>query len=123
MENRNEYGENQYFGNMPTPLPNATAVLVLGIASILLCFCYGIVGLVCGIVALVLYNKDKKLYAQNPQAYTVSSYNNLKAGRVCALIGLVISAIYFVLIISVLIYFGASILTNPESIIEQMQRT
>ena len=32
-------------------LPNATAVLVLGIASILTCCCYGIIGLILGIVA------------------------------------------------------------------------
>ena len=42
------------------PLPNATAVLVLGIISIVGCFCYGIVGLICGIIALILASKAKK---------------------------------------------------------------
>ena len=35
-------------------VPNATAVLVLGIVSIVTCFCYGIIGLACAIIALVL---------------------------------------------------------------------
>ena len=121
MENRNEFQENQYFGNMPTALPNATAVLVLGIISIVLCFCYGIVGLICSIVALVLYSKDKKLYVQHPQAYTPGSYSNLKAGRVCAIIGLIISAIYFAIILGFIMYFGFSFLSNPEHIMDRFR--
>ena len=30
-------------------LPNATAVLVLGVLSLVFCWCYGIIGLVLGI--------------------------------------------------------------------------
>jgi hypothetical protein len=118
MENQNEVRDPQYF-NVPIALPNATAVLVLGIVSIVGCFCYGVVGLICGIIALVLYGKDKKLYAQNPQGYTPSSYNNLKSGRVCALIGLIISAIYLLVVICVLAFFGMAILTNPQHIFNQ----
>jgi hypothetical protein len=36
-------------------LPNATATLVLGILSIVICF-------ICGIIALVISNKDIALY-------------------------------------------------------------
>ena len=68
-------------------LPNATVVLVLGILSIVTCCCYGILGLIIGIIALVLYNQDKKLYDQNPSAY--SDYSNLNTGRILAIIGLV----------------------------------
>ena len=39
-------------------LPNATAVLILGIFSILICCCYGIFSIILGVVALVLANKD-----------------------------------------------------------------
>lgn len=43
-------------------LPNATATLVLGIISIVTCWLYGVPGLICGIIALVLFAKDKKIY-------------------------------------------------------------
>ncbi len=35
-------------------LPNATAVLVLGILSLVFCWCYGFVGLVLGILAVAI---------------------------------------------------------------------
>lgn len=120
MENPNEIRENQYLSNPQAALPNSTAVLVLGIISIVGCFCYGIVGFICSIIAMVLYSKDKKLYVQSPQAYTLASYNNLKAGRVCALVGLILSALYLVAIIVVIIIFGAAFLANPQEILNQM---
>mgnify|MGYP001014933175 FL=1 len=61
-------------------LPNAAAVLTLGIISIALCWCYGFIALTCGIIALVLGNKAMALYKANPSNYTLSSYNNAKAG-------------------------------------------
>jgi hypothetical protein len=67
MENKNEFRENQYSGNMPIALPNSTAVLVLGIVSIVMCLCYGIVGLICSIVSLVLYSKDKTYICKTPR--------------------------------------------------------
>ncbi|WP_310555394.1 CCC motif membrane protein [Flavobacterium sp.] len=75
-------------------LPNATAVLILGIFSILTCCCYGVLGLILGIVALVLAKKDLALYAQNPELY--SDYSNLNTGKILAIIGIVLSAIYLV---------------------------
>jgi hypothetical protein len=119
MENSNDFGPNQYHSNPLIALPNSTAVLVLGITSIVLCSCYGIVGLICGVISLVLYAKDKKLFLQNPQSYTPGSYSNLKAGRVCAIIGLILSAIYVLIIIAVIIIFGVAILTNPEHVLNQ----
>ena len=41
-------------GSQPANLPNATAALVLGIISIVGALCYGIVGIICGIIGLVL---------------------------------------------------------------------
>ncbi|RTY95205.1 CCC motif membrane protein [Flavobacterium sp. GT3R68] len=73
-------------------LPNATAVLILGICSILTCCCYGIVGLVFGIIALVLAGKDMKLYRAEPELY--SNYQNLNIGKILAIIGIVLSSIY-----------------------------
>ena len=44
-------------------LPNSTLILVFGIISIVTCCCYGILGLIFGIIAVVLANKALKLYA------------------------------------------------------------
>src|SRR5688572_25971727 len=84
----------------PKNLPNAVEVLVLGICSIFLgACCYGVIGIVCGIIALVLAKKDLAAYSANPSAYTESSLKNLKAGRVCGIIGLCLSSLYLVFII------------------------
>jgi hypothetical protein len=73
-------------GSQPENLPNATATLVLGILSIVVCF-------ICGIVALVISNKDIAMYKANPAQYTLASYNNIKAGRICAIIGLCLQVV------------------------------
>lgn len=86
-------------------LPNATAVLVLGIISIATCWIYGLPGIVCGIIAIALHQKDKKLYEENPQAYE-HSYKNLKAGFICGIIGLSLSALFLVYIILMITLFG-----------------
>ncbi|MDG1146912.1 MAG: CCC motif membrane protein [Crocinitomicaceae bacterium] len=76
-------------------LPNATAVLVLGIVSIVGCAFYGVVGLVCGIIALSLHKRNKDAYALSPTKY-VASWKNAKAGYICAIIGVSLSALYFI---------------------------
>lgn len=85
-------------------LPNATAVLVLGILSILTCCCWGIVGLVLGIIALVLAKKDMKLYLENPELY--SNYGNLNIGRILAIIGICLSAVYLIFYIYMIAVVG-----------------
>lgn len=100
------------FNGPKADLPNATAVLVLGIVSIVGCLCYGIIGLVCGIIAMVLASRDNKLLLRNPVGYTESSVKNLKAGRICAIIGLSISAIYVVVVIVMIIAYGAAIFSS-----------
>ncbi len=89
---------------MQQPLPNATATLVLGILSIVFCFTYGVVGLVLGIIALILSNRDKNLYLANPGSYTINSYNNSNAGRVCAIIGLVLSGLALLFLVAIIIF-------------------
>lgn len=96
------------------PLPNATAVLVLGIVSIPVCCCYGIVSLALGIVALVLASKDLALYRANPGIYSEKSLRNLKAGRVCAIIGLCLGALYLVYIIVLISLVGMAVFTDPQ---------
>ncbi|MCX6297236.1 MAG: CCC motif membrane protein [Bacteroidetes bacterium] len=111
---------NQQFGQQigQKQLPNATAVLVLGIISIVGCFCYGIIGLILGIIAVILAVKDNNLYNLNPTLYTVASYKNLKAGRVCAIIGLSLSALYVIFWIIFFVIVGSAALgSNPFNMI------
>ncbi|MCD4833479.1 MAG: hypothetical protein K8R31_06765 [Bacteroidales bacterium] len=91
------------------PLPNATAVLVLGILSIAVCWCYGLFGITMGIIALVLSGKAKALYNENPEQYSQASFKNMNAGRICALIGTILSSVYIAFIIIYFIIVGAAI--------------
>ncbi len=94
-------------------LPNSTTVLVLGIISIATCWCWGIVGVTLGIIALVLSAKDKKLYKINPSNYTEGSYKNLNAGYICALIGTILSGLYLLFILIYFFIIGAAISLAP----------
>ncbi|WP_299219331.1 CCC motif membrane protein [uncultured Aquimarina sp.] len=88
-------------------LPNATLVLIFGIVSIVTCFCYGIIGLIFGIVALVISKQSIKLYNENPELYY--GYENLKAGRICAIVGISLSSLYLLFILAYIIFVGALI--------------
>ncbi len=94
----------------PINLPNSTTVLVLGIVAIVGAFCYGVVGVICGIIGLVLANKDKKLYAEYPEQYSTNSYSTLNAGRICSIIGLILGAVVIVIMVLYFIFFGAMIM-------------
>jgi hypothetical protein len=91
-------------GNLLTP--NSSAVLILGILSIALCWCYGLFSVVMAIVALVLASSGEREYRLNPSLYSVSSYKNLKAGKTCAIIGLCLAALSIISMIIYLIIFG-----------------
>jgi len=103
---------------MQSSLPNATAVLILGIVSIIGCCFYGI-GLIAGIIGLVLASKDMKLYRANPNAY--SNYSTLNIGRILCIIGIVL---FLLAIISALIVgsmFGWDALTDQELMNQRIQ--
>ena len=95
------YNSNQAPGN----LPNANLVLILGILSIVLCWWHfvSIAGIVLSIIALVMARRETVLYYSNPAAFTTSSLNNVKTGRMCAIIGLIISIIIFSFVILLII--------------------
>lgn len=86
------------FNSRQQVLPNATAVLVLGILSIVGCFLYGLPGIVCGIIAIALHKKDKLQYESNPQAYE-NSFKNSRGGFICGIIGLSLSAAYLLILL------------------------
>ena len=77
------------------PLPNSVATLVLGIISIVSCWCYGVPGLICGIIALAISARPVKLYRESPQEY--SGYDQMKAGRIMAIIGIILGGLWLLL--------------------------
>lgn len=94
-------------------LPNHTAILILGILSIVTCCCYGVVGMVLGGVALYLASSSNNLYLVNPEKYTAGSLKNLKTGKLCAIIGMALSALYFLYVIIVFLFYGAALTSMP----------
>jgi hypothetical protein len=117
MENQSGYsvpGQTPGFqqNQIPQNLPNANLIMVLGILSILLCWWHfvSVAGIALGFIALVLANRETRLYHANPAAYTISSLNTVRTGRTCAIIGLTISVIVFVFVM--LLIFGV-IVTLP----------
>lgn len=98
--------------NFKINIPNSAGVLTLGILSILsLCCCGPFLGPILAIIALILAGKAKKAYTENPNLYKHSSLGNLNAGRICAIIGLVLGAI-------LLIYFIIMYSINPDNMNE-----
>lgn len=85
-------------------LPNAVAVLILGICSILFgCF---FVGIVCGIIGIAMSSKGKSMYQEKPNAY--DNYGILNAGRVLSIIGTVLGAVYVVYYVIAVSIIGAA---------------
>jgi len=93
-------------------LPNATLILVFGILSIVTCWCYGVLGITLGIVALILANKATLLYKNAPEDYL--GYGNVKAGKIMAIIGILLSIITIISIIATIMYFGWDTMQDPE---------
>ena len=85
-------------------LPNSTLILVFGILSIVGCCCYGIVGLIFGIIAVVMAKKATDIYNANPEMYT--GYQNVKAGKIMGIIGIVLGVLVLIANIIALSIYG-----------------
>ena len=85
-------------------LPNSTLILVFGILSIIGCCCYGVAGVVFGIIALVMSKKAMEIYNAQPELYM--GYQNVKTGRILAIIGLVLSALSLLSTIVMFLFYG-----------------
>lgn len=106
-----ELDDNIEINNLGTKkVPNNVGILVLGICSIFPgCICYGVPGIVCGIIALVMSTKANKLIQANPGMYDDGSKQLVKAGRVCAIIGLSLSILFFLFIIVYVVIVGTAL--------------
>ncbi|MBQ0735488.1 CCC motif membrane protein [Aquimarina celericrescens] len=99
-------------------LPNSTLILVFGILSILGCCCYGILGIIFAVVAIVLAKKATALYMENPELY--EGYNNVKTGKILAIIGLILSIIYLIYVIFLFATVGFE---GYQEMIEELRRS
>jgi DNA-directed RNA polymerase subunit RPC12/RpoP len=80
------------FGAVPTQSSGrAIASMVLGIISIITCFAYGLIGMPCGILA-VIFAKKARLAVQAGTA-PASSLGMANAGRVCGWVGIALNSI------------------------------
>lgn len=100
-------------------IPNGTLVLVMGILSIIGCCCYGLPGLIFGIVAIILAGKATKVYMEAPESY--SGYGNVKAGKIMGIIGVILSVLMVAYLIWLVTYFGWETLQDQELMQEKMQ--
>lgn len=99
-------------------LPNSTLVLIFGILSIVGCCCYGVLGAIFGILAIVMAKRAQQVFEANPDLYT--GYQNVKTGKILGIIGLVVSVLYIALIVVALIMYGG--LEGLQEMQEQILR-
>lgn len=85
-------------------LPNATAVLIMGICSIVFgCF---FVGLILGIIGISMSSKGRKMYKENPSLY--EGYGQLNAGYIMSIIGTALSGLYIIYWLIVVAILGGT---------------
>lgn len=108
---QNGYQQNGYYQNgyqqtqMPQgPKPGANAAtgsMICGICSIVFCNCYGLPGIILGIIAIIQGNKAISLNGGIPDG-------TAKGGKICGIIGLVLGILYFIVCILAM-FFGIAV--------------
>ena len=97
-------------------LPDSSLILAMGIislvTSILCCIIYGLPGLITGIVGLVMGNKSLAIYKRDPSFYSNKSFKDVKAGRICSIIGISLSGL-ILLILGIALIIGMTLI--PEN--------
>ncbi|MCF6240893.1 MAG: hypothetical protein L3J74_06055 [Bacteroidales bacterium] len=88
-------------------LPNADAILVLGILSIGLSFAAGLPGLISAFIALKLSKKPNELYKYAPELYHNSSFGKIQAGIITAWIGIVLSVLVLLTALVLYLFFSS----------------
>ncbi len=104
---------------MKEKLPKSTASLVLGIFSIITCFCYGLPGIILGVIGFM--QAKQAIAINNENLDTYEGVGNANAGKIMSIIGVVFGVIYLLVIVGVISYFGWETLQNPELLQEKMQ--
>lgn len=107
------------FNQVQEQLKNSTLILVLGILSIVTCCCYGVLGLILGIVTIVLAQKATATYAENPDMYT--GFQNVKIGKTLAIIGIVLSILYLFATVWMISTFGWETLQDQELLQQKLE--
>lgn len=95
------------YAAQPQSSSKAIASMVLGIVSICTCILYGIPSLVCGILAVVFGGTARKMIATGQMP--PSAAGQARAGRICGIIGIVLSVLYWVVLVvaySLIAQFG-----------------
>lgn len=88
---------------VPEDLPNSTAILVLGILSIIFA---GLIGIILAIIALSMAKNARHAYEDYPGEYTEASYSRVNAGRICAIVGLCLVAVIVSIVLAILVFAG-----------------
>jgi len=99
--------------------PNATLILVLGILSIPTCLCYGLLGIILGVIAIVLAINSAKEYSENPEIYT--DIQNVKVGKILGIIGITLGLLYIAFIYWAITTFGWETMQNQELMQERLR--
>lgn len=105
----------EHSNHMQEKLPNETAVLVMGIISVVCILCCAFVSVILGIIGLVMGNTGMKLYDNAPEQYLAKSYSNMKIGKILSVVGLVGGVLY-------LAYNMYLFSSNPEMFQEIMDQ-
>ena len=98
------FNQTPYYQQGPQKTPgygSSIGSMVCGICSIVFCWCYGIVGLILGIVAIALSMRSKNLDGGVTNGMA-------KAGLVCGIIGTIFGVLYIIYLIFVVLIAGAS---------------
>jgi hypothetical protein len=80
-----------------TTLPSSGGILAMGIISIVLA---GGIGIILAIIALSLSGGAERKYRENPEMYREGSYKNMRAGKVCAIIGMSLTVLVILLVVA-----------------------
>jgi len=104
---------------MKEKLPNSTASLVLGIFSIVTCWCYGLPGIILGAIGFILGKKAVETHNEDPELY--EGVGNAKAGKIISIIGLILSLIVIAAMVWGISKIGWDALQDPELLKERME--
>ena len=86
---------------MKEKLPHSQAALILGISSIITaCCCYGVVGIILGVIGIMQANKAVAVHNQDPDLYT--GINNANTGKTTSVIGVVLGVIVVIVYLYIL---------------------